>query len=371
MEYVRSQPGSWLTLIGEKAVLLWNRTEVVDTESQASYEDSSWLLGALAHVGHFGILVPLAVLGIFATWPDRSRAGVYYAIAAAYAASVVLFYVSARYRMPLVPLLILFAAVGLASLATFLRTAGALKIAAAAATIAAVMAITNLPLLSANLMRATTETNLGVALQTDQRLQEAETHYRRALAIEPGYSPAYVNLGMVLVALHRPDEAIEAYERAIELESEDVDLDVKLGTALLQAGRAPEAVERFRRAIAAGRRSAETYNNLGIALFRAGRPEEAISTYKESLQVHPKNGALYFRLGSLLVEREQFREAIDVFRAGVALVPDSPQGHNNLGGALAASGRTAEAIAEFEQALRLDPNLESARRNLELLRPQK
>ena len=370
-EFVRSQPGAWLTLMGEKAVLLWNRTELVDTESQASYEDSSWLLRVLAPVGHFGILVPLAVLGIFATWPDRSRGGVYYAIAAAYAASVVLFYVSARYRMPLVPLLILFAAAGLASLTTFLRTSGAPKIAAAAATIVAVMVITNLPLLSANLMRATTETNLGVALQTEERLQEAETHYRRALAIQPDYSPAFVNLGMVLVALHRPDEAIEAYERAIELESGDVDLDAKLGTALLQADRAPEAEERFRRAIAAGRGSAETYNNLAIALLRAGRPQEAISTYRESLQVHPKNGALYFRLGSLLVEREQFGEAVDVFRAGLVLMPESPQGHNNLGGALAASGRTAEAIVEFEQALRLDPNLVSARRNLELLRPPK
>ena len=267
MEFVRSQPGAWLTLMGKKAVLLWNRTEFVDTESQASYEDSSSLLYALAPVGHFGILVPFAVLGIIATWPDRSRAGVYYAIAAAYAASVVLFYVSARYRMPLVPLLILFAAAGLASLTTFLRTAGAPKIAAAAATIGAVMIITNLPLLSADLMRATTETNLGVALQTDGRLQEAETHYRRALAIQPDYAPAYVNLGMVLVALHRPDEAIEAYKRAIELESGDVDLDVKLGNALLQAGRAPEAVERFRRAIAAGRGSAETY---GRALFPRG-----------------------------------------------------------------------------------------------------
>jgi tetratricopeptide (TPR) repeat protein len=371
MEFVRSQPGAWLTLMGTKAVLLWNRTEFVDTESQASYEDSSWLLYALSPVGHFGILVPLAVLGIIATWPDRSRAGVYYAVATAYAASVVLFYVSARYRMPLVPLLILFAAAGLASLTTFLRGEGALKIAGAAATIGAVVVMTNLPLLSANLMRATTETNLGVALQTDGRLHEAETHYRRALDIEPDYAAAHVNLGMVLVAQHRPDEAIEAYQRAIELESGDVDLDVKLGNAFLQAGRAPEAVERFQRAIAAGRGSAGTYNNLGVALLRAGRQQEAIAAYRESLKVDPQNGMLHFHLGSLLAESQQFREAIDAFRAGLALMPESPEGHNNLGGALAASGRTAEAMAEFEQALRLDPNLVSARRNLELLRPQK
>ena len=371
LEFVRSQPGAWLALTGRKAALIWNRTEFVDTESQASYEDSSWLLRVLAPIGHFGVLVPLAVLGIIATWRDRSRVGVYFAIAAAYAASLVVFYVSARYRLPLVPLLMLFAAAGLASLATFLRTAGRLKIAAAAAAIVMVAIVTNRPLLSADLMRATTETNLGVALQTDQRLQEAEARYRRALAIQPDYAPAYINLGMVLVALQRPGEAIDAYRRAIDLGAADVDLDYRLANALLQAGKASEAIEHFQRAIAAGRRSAEAYGNLGLALVRAGRQDEAIVAYREALKVNPGNGQLHFTLGLLLVGRERPEEAIDVFRAGVALMPESAQGHNNLGGALATAGRTAEAIAEFEHALRLDPNLASARRNLQMARSQK
>ena len=124
--------------MGRKASLVWNRTEFVDTESQESYEDWSPLLRALAHVGHFGVLVPLAVLGVFATWKDRSRVGVYYAMAAAYVLSVVVFYVSARYRLPLVPFLMLFASAGLASLASFVRTASGAKIAAAVVVIGAV-----------------------------------------------------------------------------------------------------------------------------------------------------------------------------------------------------------------------------------------
>ena len=121
MKFVQTQPGAWLTLMGKKAALLWNRTEFVDTESQGATKSSSPLLQALAHVGHFSILVPLAVLGIFATWNDRSRVGVYYAMAAAYALSVVIFYVSARYRLPLVPFLMLFAFAGLSSLTSFVR----------------------------------------------------------------------------------------------------------------------------------------------------------------------------------------------------------------------------------------------------------
>ena len=54
-------------------------------------------------------------------------------------------------------------------------------------------------------MQATTETNLGVALQMDGRLQDAEVHYRRALALQPDYAPAHANLGMALVVLQRSE----------------------------------------------------------------------------------------------------------------------------------------------------------------------
>ena len=165
----------------------------------------------------------------------------------------------------------------------------------------------NWRLLSSDLLRATTETNLGVALQTDGRLEEAETHYRRAIAFDPDYGPPYVNLGIALMAR-------------------------------------------------------------GDGLVRMNRENEAIQAYREALQLNPNNSVLRFAVGSLLVKAERFEEAIGEFRAGLALVPDSAEAHNNLGGALAATGRTAEAIVEFEHALRLNPNLVSARRNLELTR---
>src|SRR6185436_2209149 len=110
-------------------------------------------------IGHFGVLVPLAVLGLLLTWPLRSRLWVFYAMTLAYAASVLAFYVFARYRYPLVPLLIVFAAGGLATLPRVRLQAQLLVPVAAAAVFA------NWPLLSTTLMRAVTETNLAVALQ--------------------------------------------------------------------------------------------------------------------------------------------------------------------------------------------------------------
>jgi hypothetical protein len=56
--------------------------------------------------------VPLALLGLVLTWPLRSRPLGRLCDDRRYAASVVVFYVFARYRYPLVPLLIVFAAAG-------------------------------------------------------------------------------------------------------------------------------------------------------------------------------------------------------------------------------------------------------------------
>src|SRR5439155_267864 len=74
-----------------------------------------------AVIGHFGVLVPLGLFGVIVTWTVRPRPWILYAMMLAYAASVVLFYVFARYRYPLVPFLILFAAAGMAALPELTR----------------------------------------------------------------------------------------------------------------------------------------------------------------------------------------------------------------------------------------------------------
>src|SRR5262249_20057627 len=113
LDFMTSEPGAWLRLTARKVALLSSAREMVDTESQETHARYSLPLRLLGPVGHFGILVPLAVIGVVATWPMRRRLWILYAMTLFYAASVVLFYVFARYRYPLVPLLVMFAAAGL------------------------------------------------------------------------------------------------------------------------------------------------------------------------------------------------------------------------------------------------------------------
>ena len=96
LAFITEHPGDWLTLMARKVALLVNATEMLDTEAQESHAEWSWPLRVGGVFGHFGVLAPLACIGLILGWRLRSRLSVLYVMLAAYAASVLLFYVFAR-----------------------------------------------------------------------------------------------------------------------------------------------------------------------------------------------------------------------------------------------------------------------------------
>jgi tetratricopeptide (TPR) repeat protein len=416
LDFVMSRPGAWLKLLARKAALLINATEMLDTESQESHAEWSVPLRVAAPVGHFGVLVPLAALGVILTWPGRSRLAILYAMLAAYAASVLMFYVFARYRYPLVPLLVLFAAAGItwsrwtdrADRADTEGRAGGpgradrRRILATVAVVGSAAVVSNWPLLPPEMNRAVTEHNLGAALQSDGRLDEALAHYRRATALQPDYAPAYNNMAAALRRKGRLDEALMTYQHALELRPDYPEAHYNLANALLDAGRPDEASRHFEIAVKSMPVSADVHNNLGIALAAGSRMAEAVEQFRQALAVEPdsvkahrnlgdalmllgsaqegldhlhhasrlapSDAAIQYDFGSALLEAGRLDEAVMAFRAALRLTPESVEAHNNLGIALGSQGKFDEAIAEFEAALRVRPDFSEAQRNLAMAR---
>jgi tetratricopeptide (TPR) repeat protein len=357
-DFISSKPWAWLRLMGRKTALLLNREEMLDTESQAAHAEWSWPLAVLQPLTHFGVLVPLAVLGLWATWAERRRLWIMYAMALTYAASTVAFYVFARYRYPLVPILMVFAAAGLADLRGLVPSRAAL----AAAALAAVAA--NWPMLSETRMRAITETNLGVALAEGGRAADAQARYRRAMTVDPDYAPAYNNLGVALRSQGDISGSIAVYREGLRHRDDYPDLHYNLGNALSEAGQLPEAEAAFRRAIELEPGSAPAYRNLGNLLAAQGRPADGLDYLRRALTLAPDDVPAAYDLGTLLLEGQRLDEAEKALRLVVQLSPAHAEAHNNLGITLASRGRIEEAAKEFETAVRLKPDMEDAQRNL-------
>jgi tetratricopeptide (TPR) repeat protein len=413
IDFITAHPAQWVSLMGRKFVLLLNATEMLDTESQESYAEWSWPLRLGGWFGHYGVLVPLAVLGMFLAWPDRRRVAILYALTGVYAVSVLMFYVFARYRLPLVPLFMLFAAEALCQIPSFVAKARArfasapqrdteIGISASSAVpalivVAVVVVVSNWPILSKSLMIAITETNLAVELQGEGRSADAVAHYQRAIAIQPDYAPAYNNLGVAERASGDVDSAIVAYQRAVAMNPEYPDAHYNLANALLAKnkpqeaaehfrialqtipdsagvrnnlgialaaeGKAGDAISAFRSAVAAEPASATAHRNLGDALSSAGNTAEALAEYRRAVELDPNDAAAHYNFGGTLLEAGRYEDAISEFRAALRISP-SPEAHNNLGIALGTKGNVDAAIDEFQKALALRPGFADAERNL-------
>jgi len=165
----------------------------------------------------------------------------------------------------------------------------------------------------------------GVISYLSNDLQESE-HYLKAAAAAGNSFDAYTNLGLTLAAMHRLPEAESAYRRAVALNPRAAQAWNNLGNILknsFKTERRQEALECYRRAIAANPGYANAHNNLGHAL--------------DSIQ-GDKAGAE------------------ESFRAAIAYDPNYLQAHLNLADILERSGRPDEALTSLRQALVLQPN---------------
>src|SRR5712691_4811251 len=125
--------------------------------------------------------------------------------------------------------------------------------------------------------------NIGEAYRFLARLDEAATHFARAISLEPAAAEGHMNLGNALKQQGKLDEAINAYRRAIELKPDYAEALMNLGLALQNRGQLEEAAEEHRLALALRPNYAAAHLNLGNVLLDQGNLDEALHRYQQSL----------------------------------------------------------------------------------------
>jgi tetratricopeptide (TPR) repeat protein len=79
------------------------------------------------------------------------------------------------------------------------------------------------------------------------RTEEAEEAYRKAIELDPKHAQAYYTLGVVLGMQDRTEEAEEAYRKAIELDPNHAKAYYNLGVMLGEQENLAEAIQCFKK----------------------------------------------------------------------------------------------------------------------------
>jgi len=209
-------------------------------------------------------------------------------------------------------------------------------------------------------------TEFSAALRAHQagRLQEAEQHYRQALAADPKHIDALHLFGVLAHQAGRSDVAIDLIGKALALDERVPDFHYNIGLAYGALGRLEEAAAHNRKAIAFRPDYAEAHMNLGNAIAGQGKHAEAVQVYKRALALRPGLPEGYYNLANTLAALGQPDEAVTHYERALALRPDYAEAHNNLGTVLMAQGQVAQAAERHRRAIALRPGLATAHLNL-------
>ncbi len=216
LSFITQNPAAFTKLTLRKTALAFNATELGDTEDLYTWAEYSSLLNILSLL-HVGLLVPLAGVGLLLTWPHRKRLLPLYVITFLYFASVIAFYIFARYRYPGILMLIPFAAAAVAAPWRIIFTTPSLRPAriAAIAVLIPLTIFSNLTLIPAIQMQAVSHANLGSYFAIHGQPDKALPHLAAAVDLNPALPDGYFNLALFYVNARRPDLALTVLDAGL------------------------------------------------------------------------------------------------------------------------------------------------------------
>lgn len=269
LSFARANPGEFAALFAKRLYLVVSNQETDNNQALRLFVErhARWLLAMPVGAA---LIVGLGLVSLPWRWRSATREQLL-ALAAVVVMwlSTAAFLVIARYRVPLLILLLPFAGATLVALASAARARAWRSFAARALPAAALVALASAGLHTAHSegVLAAQHVNLGVMEERAGNDAAAIDEYRAALALEPGLVQARYAIGNALARLGRSAEARREYEALLANDERYAPfVSNSLGIIALEEGDAPAAVVAFRRALE-GDPAPTTHANLGVALL--------------------------------------------------------------------------------------------------------
>ena len=359
--YLRAHPGRCMGLWWKKLVLFYNQHEIPNDRSiRDQYRAAAILRWPPVALVGVGLLLPLALAGLFARRMWRQGHTALAVTLAALPFTYMPFIVCARFRAPLVPLLCI--AAGAAVARALQRPARREWIRMGGAALAGVILAwpnwfgvrgTEFPEFARNEARMLTDVAQASMRTGDMErarpyvdrarevlIQAAAAHpqsayaqsslagfytttgdttnarrvYETAIALDPAYAEAHVGLAWIAIQGRDPAGAERHVRQAIASDPGNPDYAVRLGDVLFGSNQFAAAIEAYQRYLNAPRRDAAT----GVRLDSA----PALSTAYARAQIHLANGRVAELQGDLATAEVQYGNAYTVSQGDPSYVAE-------------------------------------------------
>jgi len=281
-DYILSQPMAWIGLLGKKIVNFWNAFEYDDLSIIRRLQTERVLLPGL----RFGLIAALAIPGAFFAMRGFPRGRWVAAAILLQMLAVLPVFVTERYRIAVVPGLLIFAAFGLVWLWQQLARLELRSAALYMVMLAGTTAFVSLPPNDLSVW-ALGAYNSGRQALEQGDLARAEAELQRAKAYAPGNPEAAFALGNVRLAQGDRAGAKAFYTQTLAREGTHKRALNNLGVMALGDGRADIAEVYFTRALDQEPGNANTQYLLARALLAQYRPDAAKSHIEQALSSKP------------------------------------------------------------------------------------
>ena len=428
---ISQSPAGWIGKLVKKLYLVFYGEELTPNSNLDLYRERSFLLRILiSKCGPlfipFGLLFPFFVLGIGAKGAHRDK-WLLIGFIIAYSLSLMLFHVRARYRVPIVPLMIPFAAAGILYLIKQIKIQDVKKTAHCLFVLAFFTVLVNAPLVDVSFAKRFPKNYfIGLALykkgQDELALEEFEkglekdphfpelrrvyghTLIRRgrleegleqitmARNLAPDYAPIRKDLGKLyqekaeklkarintrsndnsaiideaelLEEIRQLQEiAMSEYEAAEKYDPYDESIKYELALLYDQAGY-PDKFKKKLKEYAAQHMKGNPDYAIGLVLDQLGRLDAAAVHYNAALRKTSNKADIHNKLGVVYFKKAAYEKAKDHFVESLRIESENDKAHFYLGNILEMFGRHKEAIAHFTESLRINPDNALAHNNL-------
>lgn len=320
LEFVREQPLAWIGLTLKKLTLFWNSFEISNNENLYFFRQFASITKILPPL--FFIISPLSLLGLyFVLRMGQNHRLIGYFIVI-YMLTVAAFFVNSRFRLPVLPLLIILASMAFWKSIDYLRNGSPKAKTTLLAGLAALFIITYVDF-------------YGVSNES--------------------FAMSHFSLGNVYLKKGLKEKALEEYAKATGMAGCVPKAHLNRGVIYFSQSDNERAEAEFKLEIEKCRNSAEAHNNLSVLERLRGNHRQAYLHAREAVLLRPQY--LEARVNEILVLRllADTSEAFTAAQTLIEMFPEYAPGRYLMGQLLSERRRISEAEREFRAILTSEP----------------